>query len=80
MSIRETIKSQIIGALKGAEFPIVSPEKLIAAFPAGADTTCKAEGLEVTAGDAGKLLVASDFPFNSSEDVAETIVTRANLT
>ena len=79
MSVRETIKSQIIGALKGAEFPIASPEKLIAAFPAGADTTCRAEGLVVTAGEAGQLLVASDFPFSSSEQVAETIVTRAKL-
>lgn len=79
MSVRDTIKKQIIGALKRAVFPISSPEALLAAFPDGADTKCKAEGIEVTAGEAGKLLKADDFPFNSAEDVAETIVNRANL-
>lgn len=79
MSVRETIKEQIIDALQGAAFPISSPETLLAAFPDGANTTCKADGIEITAGEAGKLLKADDFPFNSAEDVAETIVSRANL-
>lgn len=79
MSVRETIKKQIIGALQGANFPIATPEALQAAFPQGADTTCKAGDLEVTAGEAGKLLTAGDFPFNSAEEVAETIVSRAGL-
>lgn len=79
MTVRETIKSQIIGALTGAKFPIASPEELISAFPNGADTTCKAGDLEITAGEAGKLLTPGDFPFKSAEDVAETIVSRANL-
>jgi len=79
MSVRETIKNQIIGALEGAKFPIATPEALLAAFPAGADTKCKAGDLEVTAGEAGKLLTAGDFPFTSAEQVAETIVSRAGL-
>ena len=79
MSVRETIKSQIIGALKGAAFPIISPEALLAAFPNGAETTCVAGDLKVTAGEAGKLLRADDFPFASAEVVAETIVSRAGL-
>lgn len=79
MSVNETIKKQIIGALQGAKFPIATPEALLAAFPQGADTTCKAGDLEVTAGEAGKLLTAEDFPFNSPEEVAETIVNRAGL-
>ena len=79
MSVRETIKQQIKGALKDAGFPIASPEALIAAFPNGAETTCVAGDLKIKAGDAGKLLVPSDFPFKSAEDVAEAIVGRANL-
>ncbi|HBX24672.1 MAG TPA: hypothetical protein DEF34_13730 [Desulfotomaculum sp.] len=79
MSVRETIKKQIIGALQGANFPIATPEALLAAFPQGADTTCKAGDLEVTAGEAGKFLTPSDFPFNSAEELAETIVSRAGL-
>ncbi|MBZ0157211.1 MAG: MTH865 family protein [Alphaproteobacteria bacterium] len=79
MSVRETIRGQIIGALQGATFPIGSPEALLAAFPDGANTTCRAEGIEVTAGQAGGLLVPGDFPFKSAEEVAETIVSRANL-
>ncbi|MBS4025082.1 MAG: hypothetical protein KGZ96_05335 [Clostridia bacterium] len=79
MTVRQTIKDQIIGALKGANFPIATPGDLLAAFPNGADTTCKAGDLEVTAGEAGKLLTGDDFPFNSAEEVAETIVSRANL-
>lgn len=79
MTVRETIKNQIIGALAGAKFPIASPEELIGALPNGADTTCKVGDLEITAGEAGKLLTPEDFPFKSAEDVAETIVSRANL-
>ncbi|SNS98004.1 hypothetical protein SAMN05446037_103130 [Anaerovirgula multivorans] len=79
MDVRETIKSQIIGALKNADFPISSPDELLAAFPLGADTTCQAGDLKVTAGDAGKLLKADDFPFKTAEDVGETIVSRAGL-
>jgi hypothetical protein len=79
MSVRETIKIQIIGALKEATFPISTPEDLLAAFPLGAETTCRAGDIEVTAGEAGKLLQAGDFPFNSAEQVAETIVKRAGL-
>jgi len=79
LSVRETIKNQIIAALQGATFPISSPEALLAAFPEGAATTCRADGIEVTAGEAGKLLTVDDFPFRSAEDVAETIVSRAGF-
>lgn len=79
MSVRETIKNQIIGALKGANFPIGSPEELLAAFPQGAETTCQAGDLKVSAGEAAKLLTPDDFPFRSAEQVAETIVSRAGL-
>ncbi|ACV62780.1 Hypothetical protein Dtox_1942 [Desulfofarcimen acetoxidans DSM 771] len=79
MSVREIIKSQIIGALEKANFPIATPEALLSSFPNGAATTCKAGDLEVTAGEAGKLLTANDFPFTSAEVVAETIVSRAGL-
>lgn len=79
MSVRETIKGQIVGALQGATFPIVTPEDLFAAFPNGADTTCQAGDIKVTAGQAGQLLTAADFPFKSADDVGETIVSRAGL-
>jgi len=79
MSVRETIKNQIVGALKTATFPINTPEALLNAFPQGADTACKAGDIEVTAGEAGKLLMVGDFPFNSAEEVAQTIVSRAGL-
>lgn len=79
MSVRDAIKSQIIGALQGASFPINTPEALLAAFPNGAETTCQVGDLKMTAGEAGKLLSASDFPFQSAEGVAETVVSRAGL-
>lgn len=79
MSVREIIKGQIIGALQGAKFPIATPEDLLAAFPNGADTTCEAGDVKVTAGQAGQLLIPTDFPFKSAEDVGETIVSRAGL-
>lgn len=40
-SVKEQIHAQITGALAGATFPIDTPERLIDAFPAGADTTCQ---------------------------------------
>jgi hypothetical protein len=79
MSVKEDIRSQIIGALAGAKFPIESPEVLLVAFPNGAETTCKSGTVELKAGDAGKVLTADDFPFKSAEEVAEVIVTRAGL-
>ncbi len=79
MSVREIIKKQIVAALKDAQFPIATPEKLLAAFPNGADTKCKAGDLEITAGEAGKLLNANHFPFRSAEEVGETIVELAKL-
>ncbi len=79
MSVKEQIHEQIVGGLAGAKFPIKTPEQLLAAFPNGANTTCKAGDLEVTAGEAGKLLKASDFPFKSAKQVADIIVERAGL-
>ena len=61
------------------EDAVRSPEDLLAAFPEGANTTCKAGDLEVSAGEAGKLLKASDFPFNDEKQVADVIVERAGL-
>ncbi len=78
-SIKEQIHAQISGALAGAAFPIDTPEKLIAAFPAGADTTCQVGDVKMTAGEAGNLLKATDFPFLSATQVADVIVERAGL-
>ena len=63
MSIKEDIRNQIIGATARANFPIGSPGALLAAFPQGADTKCKSREIEMTAGEAGKLLKPDDFPF-----------------
>ena len=79
MYVKTEIKSQIVGALKGAEFPIETPEALLAAFPDGAQTTCKAGDVEMTAGQAGELLTADDFPFESAEQVADVILEKAGM-
>lgn len=79
MSVKDDIHAQITGALEGADFPINTPEELLNAFPKGANTTCKSGDVEVTAGEAGKLLKTDDFPFNSAKEVADTIVNRANF-
>ena len=78
-SVKEQIHDQISGALAGAKFPIAIPNDLIAAFPNGADTTCQVGDVKMTAGEAGKLLKASDFPFRSAKAVADVIVDRAGL-
>jgi hypothetical protein len=46
MTVRDEIHKQIVGALTGAKFPIKTPQKLLAAFPAGADTNVKQETLK----------------------------------
>lgn len=79
MSVKEEIHAQISGALKNANFPLKTPEELLAAFPAGADTTCQSGNVKVTAGDAGTLRKTSDFPFTSAKQVADVIVERAGL-
>ena len=79
LSVKEQIHGQISGALAGATFPIKNPEDLIAAFPNGAETTCQVGAVKMTAGEAGTLLTASDFPFVSAKNVADTIVERAGL-
>ena len=78
-SVKDQIHAQISGALKGAKFPVKTPKDLIAAFPDGANTTCQVGDLKMTAGEAGKLLKASDFPFKSAKAVADIIVERAGL-
>jgi hypothetical protein len=78
-SVKDQLHAQITGALKGAKFPIKTPADLIAAFPMGADTTCQVGDVKMTAGEAGKLLTASDFPFKSAESVADTILSRAGM-
>jgi hypothetical protein len=79
MSVRDDIYGQIVGALAGAKFPIATPEKLLAAFPNGAETTCRSGDVSLKAGDAGKVLTEKDFPFKSAADVAKTICDRAGL-
>ncbi|HEY0196774.1 MAG TPA: MTH865 family protein [Methanobacterium sp.] len=79
MGVKEEIHAQILGALAGAKFPIDTPEKLLASFPDGAETTCKAGDVELKAGDAGQVLTADDFPFKSAKEVADVIVERAGL-
>jgi hypothetical protein len=63
MNLKEEIRSQIIEPLAGAKFQINTPEGLLNAMPNCVDTTCKAGDVEITAGEAGKLLKPSDFPF-----------------
>lgn len=77
MSAKNEIRNQIAGALADANFPIATPEALLSAFPHGADTVCKSGDVKLRAGDAGGILTADDFPFESAEIVAETIVSRA---
>jgi len=77
MDIQAEVKKQITGALAGTQFPIASPEALLAAFPNGADTTCECGDVKLRAGDAGGVLKESDFPFESAEAVADAIVSRA---
>ncbi len=79
MSVKDEIHAQIMGALKGAKFPIKTPGDLIKAFPQGADTTCQVGDIKMTAGEAGKLLKPTDFPFRSAKQVADVIVQRAGL-
>ncbi|MDG6244827.1 MAG: MTH865 family protein [Methanolobus sp.] len=79
MSVKEDIHSQIVGGFANATFPINTPEKMLTAFPAGADTTCRSGDVSVTAGEAGGLLKESDFPFKSAKEVADVIVERAGL-
>jgi hypothetical protein len=79
MNVKEEIRAQIVGALAGAKFPIATPEDLLAAFPAGAATKCRAGGIEMTAGEAGTLLKPEDFPFLTAGEVAETILSRAGM-
>ncbi len=69
MGVKEDIRNQIIGALKGADFPINTPEELFAALPEGQNTTCKSGDAELKALDAGQVLTADEFPFKSTEEV-----------
>jgi len=79
VDVKKEIRAQIVGALKGAKFPIRTPAALLGAFPMGAETTCQAGSVKMTAGEAGKLLKPGDFPFKNAEQVADTIVKRAGM-
>ncbi|MEN6516752.1 MAG: MTH865 family protein [Methanospirillum sp.] len=77
--MKAQIHAQIEGALARATFPIGTPGELLAAFPDGADTTCRVGDLKMTTGEAGTLLKETDFPFESATAVADVIVERAGL-
>ena len=79
MNVKEEIRSQIIGVLSAAKFPIYTREELQDAMPAGADACCEVGNVRVTAEDAGYLLEDADFPLSSAEQVADTIVERVGL-
>ncbi len=79
MTTRNEFFKQITGALAYAKFPITTPQELLAAFPDGANTTCSADGIKMTAGEAGTLLKPGDFPFKSAGHVANTILERAGM-
>jgi hypothetical protein len=79
MSVKEDIRAQIVEALKGAKFPIETPEALLGSLPDGAQTTCRSGDVVLTAIDAGKALKPNDFPFKSSQEAADVIVNRAGL-
>ncbi|WP_459940929.1 MTH865 family protein [Deferrisoma palaeochoriense] len=71
-----TPKADHRGLGRGAEFPIATPEALLAAF-GGPDAPCRAGDVKLRAGDAGTVLTPADFPFASAEAVADTILSRA---
>ncbi|MDR2545591.1 MAG: hypothetical protein LBD03_08700 [Methanobrevibacter sp.] len=79
MSVKEEIHEQIVNALKEAKFPIKTPDELFNALPDGSNTKCKSGNVVLKASDAGKVLSADDFPFETSEDVASTIVNKTGL-
>jgi hypothetical protein len=79
VDVKKEIRGQMVGALANAKFPINSTKDLLAAFPNGADTTCQAGDVKMTAGQAGKLLYMSDFPFHDAEQVADTILSRVKI-
>jgi hypothetical protein len=79
VDVKKEIRAQIIGALKDAKFPLKTPEALLKAFPMGAETTCQAGSVKMTAGEAGKLLKQEDFPFKDAAQVADTILKRAGM-
>lgn len=79
VDVKKEIRAQIIGALKDAKFPIKAPAALLKAFPMGAETTCQAGDVKMTAGEAGKLLKPEDFPFKDAAQVADTILKRAGM-
>ncbi len=79
VDVRRELQGEIVAALQGAQFPINTPQDLLKAFPQGAETTCQAGGVKLTAGEAGRLLKKSDFPFRSADQMANTILKRAGL-
>jgi len=79
MSVKEDIRTQIIGALAHAKFPIDTPDTLLGSFPDGGQTTCRSGDVVLTVEDAGKIIKPNDFPFKSAKEVANVIVDRAGL-
>jgi hypothetical protein len=76
MGIDEELHDKIVNALKDANFPINSYEKLMDSFPKGRAGVCRAPGFDITVEDAITSLVEEDFPFNNAEDVAHVVIKR----
>ena len=78
MSIDEELHDKIVNALKDANFPINSYEKLMESFPHGKTGVCQVGAFDITVEEAISLLVNEDFPFNNAEDVAHVVIKRLN--
>ena len=76
MSIDEELHDKIVNALKSANFPIKSYDKLMESFPHGKTGVCRAPGFSITVEDAITSLVEEDFPFNNADDVAHVVIKR----
>ncbi len=50
MNVKDEIHAQIVGALKGAKFPLKTPTELLATFPDGANTTCQVGDIKMKPG------------------------------
>ena len=71
---KDELRSQMIDAFEGADYPINSPMDLVPALPNGPSTKFESGDFSMTAMELNTKLGGGDFPYDSAESFVDDVM------
>jgi hypothetical protein len=78
MADEDELRSQMMDAFEGADYPISSPMDLVPALPNGPSTTFESGDFSMTAMELNTKLSGGDFPYESPESFVDDVIEQLN--